>query len=96
MEWVIGILLAASFASNVYTGIRLTKIEEQQVFIKNRLNGMAPRQRYIGHAITSHQSPGVDAKAKTNRRDTDDLPLSGRMQSTTTRKTSDESHASND
>jgi len=74
--WVIVVVLAL-MAVALATLFERTKRLQDDI---NRLRSeAAARKSSIAQARTTRKPPGVDAHAVTTRRDTNDLPLTGRM-----------------
>lgn len=74
------LLLGLGLAALVYLILihrQLRQIDVRLTIFLNRLNSRQASVR--GIQKTSHASPPIDARARTTRRDTDDLPRTGRM-----------------
>ncbi len=63
---------------------RLTALEKQ-------VEAGRPSARLVGAARATKGAPRVDARARTTRRDTDDLPRTGRQSKTLNRSSTDDS-----
>lgn len=97
MIWLVWILLAG-FAALGILGITLwrrlvdleTKVIIQAASINTKLNALElalrVRQGKVSFAQASQGSPTIDSRARTTTRDTDDLPVTGRMGKGLTRK----------
>lgn len=63
----------------VWVSVLTSRYQELQQQINKIRSDIAARQAQIAHARSTRQVPHVDAKARTVQRDTDDLPVTGRM-----------------
>lgn len=86
MEWIITAGLVLNLAGLVWTNIKLAEFRQSNESLRAALSA---RQTRIKQAEASRARPHIDAKVKTTIRDTDDLPRSGRMGPTLSRKNSD-------
>lgn len=86
MEWIITAGLVLNLAGLVWTNIKLAEVKQSQTSIRVALTA---RQTRVKQAEASKARPHIDSKAKTTIRDTDDLPRTGRMGPTLSRKNSD-------
>lgn len=78
MEWLVFIWILI-LVLQVMNYRQLSKLRAQLTHVEMQLNGFRVRQGKIASRKSSSKPPGVDAKARTVRRDTDDLPATGRM-----------------
>lgn len=78
MEWVLLFCLVVIIAFTILTLRKLDRMEEQHRFIINQLRMLLPSQHRIKSEFRSEGSPGVE-RAVTTRRDSNDLPATGRM-----------------
>lgn len=80
IEW----LLAAVVGTNVSILLVTLQIFREQQRSNKQTTALwgllTSRQTYTRQARSSRQSPGVDAKARTTRRDTSDIPVRGGTQ----------------
>lgn len=78
MEWVLLFCLLVVIVFTILTLRKLDRMEEQHRFIINQLRSLLPTQSRIKSEYRSDSQPRVE-RAVTTRRDTDDLPTTGRM-----------------
>ena len=79
MEWVLLFLMLALLAFAVLILRKLDKVEGRLQFIINQLRNLSPTQSAIRSGFRTEGKPSVDARAVTTRRDSHDLPTTGRM-----------------
>jgi hypothetical protein len=56
-----------------------TTLKQMALDIQLLVQSSTSHQTSVAHRTTTRQVPGVDSRGRTTRRDTDDLPRSGRM-----------------
>lgn len=78
MEWVLLFCLLVVIVFTILTLRKLDRMEEQHRFIINQLRSLLPTQSRVKSEYRSDSQPRVE-RAVTTRRDTDDLPTTGRM-----------------
>lgn len=83
MIWVIGILLFVAFGLLIAALLQLravnAKLQKVNVQLTHLTDLQVTRQARIAMARSVGRPPGVDAAARTTRRDSHDLPLTGRQ-----------------
>lgn len=85
MEWPVWIAIALGAAANGF--LQLKTLSQVRQFRKE-VNLLRARQSTIGVQKVMRANPKVDAVARTKVRDSDDLPLTGRMSQGIRRKKS--------
>lgn len=75
----IGLLILVVAILAIAVGVLFEKFRSLRRDLDALRSESAARNSAIRAARTHHAPPGVDARARTTRRDTDDLPLTGRM-----------------
>lgn len=86
MDWVIVFLLGVVLVMQIITMRSLDDIRRRQRQTMASLDSLRTRQSSIATQRTSQQRPQVDVRSRTVRRDTDDLPATGRMSTAVHRK----------
>lgn len=76
MDWVIIALLLIILAYLVILHRRLDGVENKLRVMNSKFS---TRQTGVAHRRSTESIPHVDARARTVRRDTHDLPVTGRM-----------------
>lgn len=77
--WPWLVLLLASIVIQIITMRRLSRVEDKLRHNNMLIEGLRTHQSSIARSKTSTASPTVDSRARTTRRDTADLPATGRM-----------------
>lgn len=73
------VLIAALIFAMMVLSTRHVQLRRDVDALRSELFKLAPRTGAIGHAKNHRSVPKVDAQGRTTRRDTDDLPATGRM-----------------
>jgi len=88
MEVIVGALvLLGAIGTSAYIRIYLGGMKEEIEELRKEIR--ATRQAKMRSTTTDRQLPHIDSRGRTTRRDTDDLPRTGRMTSATSRKRTD-------
>lgn len=96
MDWFIAITLVLIFVMLFLMNRRLTKIEERQKVTLSQLNLFRARQASTAHRVSHGGAVQIDAHGRTTRRDTSDLPATGRMSTAVHREKRDYGRAAAD
>lgn len=73
------IVMVALVVAVVYLFAWVKVLQRQIDTARSEIFALKPRTGAVAHARTSRGVPTVDAHARTTRRDSDDLPTTGRM-----------------
>lgn len=96
MDWVILFLLLVVLVYQVIIMRRLDDIVRRLKMILTKLDESRTRQGNVTSRRTSEGSPKIDAKARVIRRDTMDLPVTGRISRAVKREKRDYARADAD
>lgn len=79
MDWVITFLVLVLVVYMVLLMRQLDDLRAKQSAILAQLDQFRTRQSAIAQHRNAQRGPPVDVRAKTSRRDSDDLPVTGHM-----------------
>lgn len=79
MDWVIVVIQLVVLVMLLRIAAQLRDVKDRLRVISTKVDEQKARQSQITARRASSSTPQVDAKARTTKRDTDDLPLTGRM-----------------
>lgn len=86
MDWVLLVLGLMILAYLVYVARQVDDVKRRQRQTLTLLSRATTRQSSVANRPTMQRSPQVDAKARTVRRDSNDLEATGRMSMAVHRK----------
>ena len=84
-------LLLAAIGWSAYTRTYLGEIKGEIEQLRKELH--EAKQARMKSVVSSRQTPHIDSRARTTKRDSGDLPRTGRMSSTTSKGKTDGNHS---